>query len=533
MRLQETRRGFCRLAGAGLATLTASALGSDPARPAESGADTSYVANRSASDMEYRSTRELVAMLAARRISSRELLDDAIARIERFDPRINAVVVRDFARARDAAAAADAALARGERRPLLGIPMTVKEAYDVAGLPTTWGIPAFRGWMPPEDAVAVARLKAAGAVIIGKTNVPVALGDWQSYNEIYGTTNNPWDVTRTPGGSSGGSAAALAAGYVSLEIGSDLGGSIRAPAAFCGVYGHKSSYGLIPLDGHVPPPHTEAAGGDGDLPVLGPLARSAADLALALDVLAGPDEREATAWRLALPPARHDTLREFRVLVIDAHPLLPTSDVVRNALHDLADRLAKSGAAVSREPDRLPAPSDSARIYMHLLVSFATQGESPDFLLRMKAVVAGLPEGDDSLAASRARGTILSHRDWLADLGQRSGIRRQWRALFRDHDVVICPIMPTLAFPHDHEPQETRRIEVDGKLVPYMDQLVWPGVATLPGLPATSVPIGRAPSGLPIGVQIIGPFLEDRTTIALAALLEREYGGFVAPPDFA
>jgi amidase len=479
--------------------------------------------------LSYRSTGELVAMLAARQISALELLDHAIARIEALDSRINAVVVRDFDRARIAARAADAALARGDRRPLLGIPMTVKEAYNVAGLPTTWGIPAFKNWMPAEDAVAIQRLKAAGAIIIGKTNVPFALSDWQSYNDIYGTTNNPWDLSRTPGGSSGGSAAALASGYVSLELGSDLAGSIRAPAAFCGVFGHKSSYGLIPLRGHTPPT-TEAAGGDGDLPVLGPLARTAGDLALALDVLAGPDERKAIAYRLSLPPPRHERLSEFRVVVIDNHPLLPVSAEIRDALNRLSDSLANAGAKISRASPLFPDPVQSARIYMTLLVSFVSQGMSPESYQHMQQVVASLPPEDNSLGVLRTRATVLSHHDWLAAIAVRARLRKQWRELFREYDVVLCPIMPTVAFPHDHSDQEQRHITIDGQQVIYMDQTVWPGVATLPGLPATVVPFGRSQAGLPIGFQIIGPYLEDRSTIAFANLIEREFGGFAAPP---
>jgi amidase len=196
-------------------------------------------ANTRDDPMAYRAAAELVEALAKRRVSSRELVDSAIARIEALDSKINAVVVRDFDRARAAAAAADAALAEGERRPLLGVPITVKEQFGVAGLPTTWGNPKFKDWRPEVDALAVQRLKAAGAIILGKTNVPVALRDWQSYNDVYGTTNNPWDLSRSPGGSSGGSAAALAAGFVPLEFGSDIGGSLRAPAHFCGVFSHS------------------------------------------------------------------------------------------------------------------------------------------------------------------------------------------------------------------------------------------------------------------------------------------------------
>jgi amidase len=479
---------------------------------------------------DYSSAGELVAMLAARQVSAVELLQHAIARIEKLDPSINAVVVRDFDRAQSAAVAADAALARGERAPLLGIPMTVKEAYNVAGLPTTWGMPMFKGWTPKEDSLAVARLKAAGAIIIGKTNVPFALSDWQSYNEIYGTTNNPWDLSRTPGGSSGGAAAALAAGYVPLEIGSDLAGSIRCPAAFCGVFGHKPSYGLVPMRGFTPPT-IEGLSANGDLPVLGPLARTAADLAVALDVLAGPDDREAIAYRLALPRPRHQVLRDFRVLTIDTNPFLPTSVSVRTALDRFADRLITAGVKVARQTPLLPDPAESRRIYMLLLYSFVSLGRPAEFYRGMEAALAKLPPEDESSGAMSIRGTVLSHRDWLSAIVARDSLRRQWIRLFREYDVVVCPIMPTPAFPHDHSTTEAdRKIDVDGQQIDYNEQAVWAGIATLPGLPATAAPIDRSEAGLPIGIQIIGPYLEDRTTIAFAELIEREFGGFVSPP---
>src|SRR5215468_831155 len=287
------------------------------------------------------SAKDLVAQLAARKVSAVELLEDAVARVEARDRQINALVVRDFERARDAARAADLALAKGERRPLLGLPMTVKESYNIAGLPTTWGLSAAKDFRPEADALAVERLKAAGAVILGKTNVPVALSDWQSYNDVYGTTNNPWDVTRTPGGSSGGGAAALAAGYVSLELGSDIGGSLRTPAHYCGVFAHKPSLGLVPARGHTPP-NVPALPVESDLAAIGPMARSAADLTLGLDLIAGPDpEANAIAYRLSLPAARHDDLHSFRVLIIASHPSIPTAANVGAALERLAAGLEK------------------------------------------------------------------------------------------------------------------------------------------------------------------------------------------------
>jgi amidase len=481
--------------------------------------------------MIYRTTTDLVAALAARQVSAVELVEQAIARIEALDAHINAVVMRDFDRARVAAAAADQALERGERRPLLGVPMTVKEAYNVAGLPTTWGMPLFKDWRPAEDAVAVARVKAAGAVILGKTNVPFALADWQSYNDIYGTTNNPWDPGRTPGGSSGGSAAALAMGYAALELGSDIGGSLRAPAHYCGVYAHKPTHALVPSRGHTPP-GVPPSPQEVDLAVVGPMARSAGDLALALDLLAGPDEPDAVAYRLALPAARHDTLQEFRVLVIDTHPLLPTSHAVRAALERLSERLAQAGCTLARTSPLLPDLAAMARLYMQLLFAFLAADWPPDLYRRVTQAAAALPPGDDSLVAWRRRGMALSHRDWVAADRARIQLRQQWHELFREWDVVLCPAMPTPAFVHDHSTERDKRvIGIDGKDYPYEDQMVWPGVATVAGLPATAAPIEISASGLPIGVQIVGPWLEDHTTIKFAALLEREFGGFVPPPN--
>jgi amidase len=476
---------------------------------------------------------ELSAALAAKKISAVELAQDAIDRIERHDGKINAVCVRDFERGLDAARAADASLARGETKPLLGIPLTVKESYNVAGLPTTWGFPAQKDFVPPEDALSISRVRGAGGVILGKTNVPVGLGDWQSYNEIYGTTNNPHHLGRTPGGSSGGSAAALAAGYGPLSLGSDIGGSLRVPAFHCGVYAHKPTFALVPSRGHTPPPFPPLPF-DRDLAVIGPMARSAADLSFLLDVIAGPDPMEAgKAYRLAPPPSRHNALKNFRVLVVDTDPVLPTNAVVRAAIDRLAANLGKAGVKIERESPLLPDFAASSRLYMRMLLSFLGATFAPDIHAGAQAAAAKLAPDDMSLAAERLRGIALSHRDWVLANGGRTRLRAQWRELFRSFDAVICPVMPTPAYPHDHSPeQETRRINIDGKDYTYPDQLAWPGIATLPGLPATAIPIGLSPEGLPVGVQIVGPWLEDRTPLRLAELIEREFGGFVRPPMF-
>ncbi|GLH80403.1 amidase [Bradyrhizobium sp. SSBR45G] len=486
-----------------------------------------------ASQWTFATAVETAKALAHGEVSSVELTQLAIDRIVRHDTRINAVCMRDFDRALEAARAADAALARGERRPLLGLPLTVKESYNVAGLPTTWGFPQQKDFIAAEDALAITRVKDAGGIVLGKTNVPFALGDWQSYNDIYGTTNNPYDLGRTPGGSSGGSAAALAAGYGSLSLGSDIGGSLRVPAFHCGVTAHKPTYGLVASRGHTPPPFPPLPN-EADLAVVGPMARSATDLSLLLDVIAGPDPLEAgKAYRLDLPPPRHARLQDFRVLVIASDPLLPTDTAVRGAIERLAADLARAGVSVTRQSPLLPDFAASSGLYMRMLHAFLGATMPPDIYAGAKQAAARLPAEAKSLAADQLRGLVLSHRDWVQATGARARLRAQWRLLFESFDAVICPIMPTPAYPHDHSPDmERRRITIDGVDHPYGDQLAWPGIATLPGLPATAIPLGLA-DGLPVGVQIVGPFLEDRTPIKLAELIERDFGGFVPPPMFA
>jgi amidase len=440
----------------------------------------------------------LAAALAARRVSALELADAAIAAIEAGDGPINAVVVRDFDRAREAARAADAALARGERAPLLGVPMTVKEAHNVAGLPTTWGLEAFKGWVAPTDSVGVARLKGAGAVILGKTNVPPSLSDWQSANPIYGRTNNPHDLTRTPGGSSGGSAAALAAGFVPLEFGSDIGGSIRVPSHFCGTYGHKPSYDLVPQRGHSPP---GTDGGGVVLNTVGPMARTTVDLILGLDVLAGPAEEAAVGYRLDLPPSRHARLADFRVLVLDRHPVAQVDSEILAAIDTLADKLAKAGAAVARESNLVPDLEPAHQRYMAMLQTAMSRG------------------------APQQRDPPVTAHEWMTMLDIQLGFRRRWADLFETFDIVLAPTLGVVAFPHLTSPVwGDRTLTLDGRETPFGAQLAWPGMAVYANLPATAFPIGKTKAGLPIGAQAIGPFMGDRTTLAFSGLLERDLG---------
>ncbi|MCC6918102.1 MAG: amidase [Alphaproteobacteria bacterium] len=456
----------------------------------------------STGDYTYATTADTAEALRLRDVSSTALTEAAIARIERLDGTLNAVVVRDFAAARAAAAEADAGLARNEPGALLGVPVTVKESYDLTGHPTTWGMEMFREHRAGTDSEVVRRLKAAGAVILGKTNVPPALGDWQSDNPIYGRTNNPFDVTRSPGGSSGGSAAALAAGYVPLEMGSDIGGSVRIPAAFCGVYGHKPTYGIVPLLGHAP---GGMAGAGPLLAVGGPLARSADDLRLAMDIVAGPAGDDARVWKLDLPKPRLTGLAGARVLIVDRHPRCTTAGAMRRALADLGRRLAAKGAAVSYESPHLPDLGAQHDVYFPMVMTIVSRGDP-----RMPPPP--------------------SAHEWMGLLDAQAAFRQQWAKLFETFDIVVTPTFGSAAFKHQEEPVwEKRTITLDGEILPYGSQIAWPAVATLPHLPATSFPIGDDEDGMPLGAQAIGAFGDDYTTIAFAGLAGRPF----KPPGLA
>ena len=488
----------------------------------------------SATPWTYASAATLAAALDSGEVSAVELTRDAIDRIEAIDGAINAVCVKTYESALESAAQADARRAGGERGPLLGVPMTIKESFNLAGTPTTWGFPDARDFRPEEDALIVARVKAAGAVILGKTNVPLALGDWQSYNEIYGVTNNPFDLARTPGGSSGGSSAALAAGLGALSLGSDIGGSLRVPAHFCGIFAHKPTHSLVPPRGQTSP-FMPALPGSVDLSVVGPMARSAEDLETLLDIIAGPDPLDdGVGYRLALPPARLGSLAQARVLVLTEHPLAPSDEAIATALDQLSAGLEKAGARVARTSALLPDLSATAGLYVRLLYAAFTARMPEAAIADLVAAARGLDPDDRTLVADQARGATLSHRQWIAENGARQRLRAVWRALFREFDALICPVTPTAAFPHDFTPnQNARQMKVNGAPRAYFENVLWPGVATLPGLPATAFPLGRTADGLPIGAQIVGPWLEDRTTLALARLIEREFGGFTPPPAYA
>ena len=481
------------------------------------------------SDLAFWPAKKLAAAIRRRKLGSLELLEHYWQRLEHHNKKVNAVVTTEMAAARKRARAADRALARGEVwGPLHGVPMTVKESFAAGSMPTSWGVPDFKDNRLPWNALAVDRFIAAGAVVFGKTNVPLWLADWQSYNEIYGTTNNPWNLERTPGGSSGGSAAALASGLTGLEIGSDIGGSIRVPAHFCGVYGHKPTYGLCPGRG-------QALGdwaGSADIAVIGPMARSADDLAIALDIMAGPEEIESAGARLRLQRPAKRNLRDFKVAVMASDPVSEVDAAVGDRLQALLDFLAKNRVKAKAARPELDMRKCLTIFVTMMIAALSARQPAADFKRNLEAAAALDPK-DDSLPAHVARGNVLHHKDWLGLNEQRHRMRRQWARFFEDYDVLLCPTAPVVAFPHDHGEMNRRRVAINGRMRSYNELFFWAGLTGLAYLPSTVAPIGLSPDGLPVGVQIVGPQFGDRTTIAFAQALEREYQGFQAPPNFA
>jgi amidase len=465
---------------------------------------------------------EMAAAIQKKTISARELVDLTFERIEAINPALNAIVweMKPLALAR--AAEADQALAQGRvLGPLHGVPITIKESFAYRGTPNTWGVPGLAHAMSPRTAVAIERLESAGAIVVGKTNVPVMLADWQTYNPLYGVTNNPWDASRTPGGSTGGGAAALAAGLGALTMGSDLSGSLRIPAHFCGVYAHKPSLNLVRMDGLQPGPWDGSPGPPMDLAVAGPMARDARDLALALDVVSGPNDDDRTAWTWRLPAPRRTRLRDFRIGYIVDDPIAPISSDVRRPYENLVSALTKTGATMKQG---WPAGVD-------LRAATDTYG----FLL-MSLVTADLAPRDET-KASKAGGASkgFDHARWLRESQRRLAFRALWQKYFESCDVFLLPASFTAASPHDHsEPIDKRVVKTPEGTRPYVqNSSYWISVASLSGLPATVAPIGFNDEGLPVGIQILAPMWEDGTSIEFAAVLSEVTGGFVAPPAYA
>ncbi len=452
-----------------------------------------------------------------------ELLEAHFDQIDRHDGNVRALVWQDRDAARRIAASVQGR--PDETRPLLGLSITVKESFNVTGAPTTWGIPAFRDNIATSDAVTVERFRAAGAIVFGKTNVPENLADWQSYNPVYGTTNNPWNLERSPGGSSGGSGASLASGFAALELGSDIGGSIRNPAHFNGVFGHKPTWGLIPSRGHALPP----AIAEPDIAVVGPLARSAFDLELALDVLARPDLLDK-GMRYELKGLPYRNLGRLRVGVWANDEICQVSRETESRVRKVADALAQSGAIVNYEARPDFTAQHNHDVYTALLWSFMAVGFPDEQYNQLKAAAAQIPEGANDPASRMPKILTLSHRDWIRYNNMRDYLRWAWHRFFQNYDILLAPQSSTAAFPHDHSPPEQRILMVDGKSQDYMQQIFWAGITGISRLPSTVIPTGVGAEGLPIGVQIVGNAWDDRLTIQVAQELERRGFAFTPPP---
>jgi amidase len=479
---------------------------------------------------------DLARKIRSRDISSVEAVEHFIARIENLDPELNAVIVRDFDRAREAArkadqAIADNALADGKPLgPLHGVPMTIKDAFEIEGLSCEVGAPNFKGRVSTSNARIVQKLLDAGVIFIGKTNTPFMCGDWQTFNPVTGTTNNPWNLAHTPGGSSGGSAAALAAGLTPLEFGSDIGGSIRVPAHFCGLFGHKPSHGIISQRGHVPPEH--GALSDRDLNVVGPLARSVEDLELLLDITMGADEPAAAAYHIALQGPRAQTPKNLRVAVWADDPYCPVSTDISANILKAARTLEALGASIQEAKPNIDL-ANNTETFLLLLHSVMASDFPPSVRERMKSIADAAPKDDKSLAIMQARGSSLSHADWLAANEARYAIQAEWMKFFQGVDVLLCPVTPRAALLHTQDPDfNARRMMVDGVDRAYGENIVWMGLATPCGLPSTVVPIGLSQDGLPIGMQIIAAKYEDKTSMAVARWLEENGYSFQAPETY-
>ena len=476
----------------------------------------------------FASAGDMLALLRDRQVSAEELLDLHLGRIAKYNPELNVIVTPDYERARQRARESDRRIAEGEAGVLEGLPITIKDSNQVAGLRATAGLEAFADFVPETDGMLAQRLFAAGANLMGKTNIPPSLADWQANNPIFGRTVNPWDHSRTPGGSTGGSAA-LAAGLTPLEFGSDIGGSIRVPAAFCGVFGHRPSETALPRTGAMPPymPATPLS----MMGVQGPLARSARDLELALDVIAGPEQGEDTgAWKIEIPPARHRRLADFRVAIFPEVDWIPVSREVRATLGQVVDLLRAAGATIGVASPEGVADEQHFDDYNALLQIMMSAGLSEE---ARRESGERLRDSESPRIRSISRGLLATIGDFRAIAGARARSRLAYREFFRDWDVLLAPITLIPAFEHDDRPQGERTIVVDEAHVDYYLQIFYPSIATFPGQPATAFPVTRSREGLPIGLQAIGPYLEDRTPIEFAHLLEQELGGFVPPPRYA
>ena len=523
-----TRRQFNKLLMAGMLISTEGLLNSSLAA-------SGFAKSSDMRGLESYSATSLVKAIKNKKTSATELLKYFIDRHKRLDTKINAVVTTDFEGALKRAQKADEALSRGETwGPLHGLPMTIKDNIEVAGMPITYGSPMFSEYIPQKNADVVQSLLDAGAIIFGKTNLPLFGMDTQSFNDVFGQTNNPWDISKTPGGSSGGAAAALAAGLTGLEIGNDIGGSIRLPAHFCGIYGHKPSYKIVSRHGGKKPWKTNHSNYpvDLDLAVSGPLARSAEDLKLAMDVIVAPPSYQRKAIKIKLPDSRKLKLKEFRVGLWIDDSLYPPDNEVGNCLQNMVEKLTKAGVNLK---DKKPDINLKQCHWLRGDLDTATLSHlQPPGYFEWAVVKAKLLKDDDQSGTARwARAMTIYHRDWNKLNEERAIMRQKWEDYFQDIDVLLCPVARIAAHNHDHTKIGSRTIQFDNETLNYWDVVgPWNSLSLVSYLPSTVAPIGFTPSGLPVGVQIIGPYLEDYTSIQFAKLLERMNGSYKPPKGF-
>ncbi len=480
----------------------------------------------------YVSPFALADAIKAQALTSKEVLEFFLQRVAAHNPKLNAIVTLDAERARGRAIEADMAAKDGaDWGALHGVPVTIKDALGTEGIVTVGGVPECKDNIPGTNAIGVQRYIDAGAIVFGKTNVPFMSSDLQSYNDVYGVTNNPWNVERTCGGSSGGAAASVAAGLTPLELGSDIGGSIRTPSHFNGVFGHKPSFGIVSQRGHLPP--GEHVLSEGDLSVVGPIGTRPDDLEKALDILVAPSPEDAKAYSINLPPARTTDPTQLRVAVWSDDSFCPVDTEIVAAIEAAADSLQQAGAGVNRTARPAIDFQDNHLNYLHTLMAAMGAGMPTGVFNMMKEIAGNADPADISPATVQARGISSSHYEWVHRIEKRAHLRAAWASFFEDYDVLLCPCVHLTAFAHDHQPDMFARTHtVNGESRDYLDLLMWPGITLNALLPATATPIATSSEGLPIGVQVVADYLEDKTALAVAKMLEQHHRAFVPPPGY-
>lgn len=482
-------------------------------------------ASPTSDDVFYSSASEIAKAIAEKRISSSEVVEILLTRIERHNASLNAIVHVFGEEAKAEARKADADLAKGKiRGPLHGVPITIKDAYAISGKAMTWGNPAMKDDVQETDSIPVSRFREAGAILIGQTNMPLLGDDWQTFNELHGVTNNPWDLERTPGGSSGGCAAAVAAGMSYLSLGGDLGGSIRVPAHFCGVFGHRPSRGIVPIMDVNPNSLSTPPIPEWEMAVAGPLARSAQDLKIALAVIGGfsPPRNVALQWRMPRPRKRN--LRDYRIGYVTDDTFCPVVPEIREVYEEVVEALRSQGVNMI---EGWPEGFDLRRNYLtwqYLTFSGLMTGGSYEQYAR-----GHRPPGEETYFDVLEKASRGNFYEYKKKHHQRLIIQEVWRTYFKSYDAFLLPPAFIPAFFHDPTLRKSNLIRTSVGPRTYGHLNVWPSVSGLSGNPSTTFPVGSTAGGLPVGLEILGPTLEDATPIDLADKLSDLLGGFRKP----